>query len=116
MIHYIWLSNFSLIVFYLLYKLLFQQDTFLKWRRLYFWIAMLFSLIYPFIKWSIQVPNFQDISLLNESSEMVLEGVAVIAGASGLSSGSWHINPLLLTYCIGVLVLLSIFISRLWSI
>ena len=64
---YIVKVNIALAVFYMLYKLLFSKDTFIRLRRYYFLSAIIFSLAYPLITVSALG------SLINLSKE---EGVA----------------------------------------
>ena len=49
LLSYIIQVNIAIVLFYLLYKILFQQDTFFSARRWYLIGAVLFSFIYPFL-------------------------------------------------------------------
>ena len=49
LLSYIIQVNIAIVLFYLLYKILFQQDTFFYARRWYLLGAILFSFIYPFL-------------------------------------------------------------------
>ena len=49
LLSYIIQVNIAIVLFYLLYKILFQRDTFFQARRWYLLGAVLFSFIYPFL-------------------------------------------------------------------
>lgn len=71
LIAYIIMVNGGFVLFYLLYKLLFQRDTFFRFRRYYLLGALLFSLIYPLL------PVF-DVSGLLPQKQYAEASVAVV--------------------------------------
>lgn len=52
MIRYFLLANLAILLHYLLYKLLLQNDTFFSLKRMYLLFAILFSLLFPIVWWS----------------------------------------------------------------
>lgn len=118
MITYLLLSNVSLILFYLLYKLLLQRDTFFQWRRLYFLFVILFSMLLPLAeRHSISVaetsvsPQISDkVEFWMQSANVYLEEV-VVSAQLPLSISWWKV-----LYAIVVSAFLIVFLLRLWSL
>lgn len=113
MVRYFLLANIAIVLHYLLYKLLLQNDTFFSLKRIYLLFAILFSLLFPIVWWTdfcIDAPEtFNGFSMLflNKSK------TAANSQAHGFNT---QINQATLLYCICVGALLLQFFLRILSI
>ena len=62
--------NFAIVLFYCIYRLLFQQDTFFKWKRIVLFAIIFISFLYPLISQKKQL-------IVNDKLKYVVETVSV---------------------------------------
>ncbi len=117
MIRFFVLSNVAITLFYLVYKVFLQRDTFFVWRRLYMLFALVFSVSLPLVEWQYKSVVMQDVGkrITNQvdiwwqNTALLLNEIVVSANAPNAPVTPWWV----IVYMVVVSVLLVVFISRL---
>lgn len=93
--------NLALTMFYLIYMLLLKPDTFIRVKRFYFLVAIVFSLVYQFITIDSWVNVFS--FMRNEyAAEVIVEQptVALLTAESPTETNWWYINRQNIIFCV----------------
>ena len=98
---YFLMVNLALTMFYLIYLLLLKPDTFIRVKRFYFLVAIVFSLVYQFITIDSWVNVFS--FMRNEyAAEVIVEQptVALLTAESPTETNWWYINRQNIIFCV----------------
>lgn len=115
MMKFLILSNMALVLFYILYKLLLQKDTFFVWRRAYLWFAIIFSVLYPAVQYL--APARAPINIIGGSANVVVEAaVVLISSVQQQEAATNHLAWWRIVYLVVVGLLLVRLVLRLYAI
>lgn len=107
--------SLALMLFYALYKLCLDKDTFFRIKRSYFLFAIIVSVAYPFITFNFDKPFQYEIPDVIKTTTWIFADTSEIAASqTGSSFSLTYIT--LTTLCIGALFLFVQFISHIWMV
>ncbi|MCL2597597.1 MAG: TonB family protein, partial [Paludibacter sp.] len=110
--------NIAIILFYLLYRIAFETDTFFMWKRIVLLFAILFSLFYPIGEYYSLLIAKVNMMKINDLYTFSLDNINVTHAISGKKFSISKILPVMLlaVYLAGVVFYLFSIVIQIFSI